>query len=1108
MRNYYKFILLFIVSISIYTIGHSQCNDPVPSPGLFCSTDHPDSPAPIICSLDCLDGFMGTLPDTLMMPQPDPLCDGGIPNNLSWFAFTAGSEIIDISIIPSNCTLPLDDNGNQTTIGIQAGIYQDCSWQNSIVCATDGCLDMVAETVNLFSNDFVIGQTYYLFVDGCGGSVCDYTVVVNAGDQAFEMQEITTISNDLNIDIENDTLCQNIDITFTLDDLDFDVNFDWTIFPSTTDYPSGSHPVIDTNSVTFTFSDTGRFEIYVYAYNFCDASTTDTFEVYVQALSDEYFSDITICQECFPIMLISPGDGCLNTPIGGTPTILTEDPNGDGVPGWLGTSLIHGPGLDTNLVNVNGCEYLQIVNVIEIPISPRVEVDYYFCLTDFPKTINGIIFNAPGDTKNLTLDGAASSGCDSLISITVHAIDLFGTTEIGNCDDGMVELGYNIINILPSDYENIEYEWYDENGDIVLDSDGIDSVLMVGGIGSYSVKITITKDGTSCAQTFGPFMVDVDNLSPETPTITFSPIEICQTLNTAQIYVATQNLGEDYIWTVSPNLPFLTGSSSDTIFVDITSGQDFEFCVHAVNGCGISDSICAEVIVNLSPESIFTVSAENCIDSIVTVTYNGTNGQLPSSNFFWNFNGGTIVNGADINSAGPFQLSFIAEGMYNIQLVIEENGCLSDTTIHPLSIFMPIDPPIINCTSNAGSVVFSWDSTGIDAVQINVVSGQSYTTTNDTSIVINGLTSSEMVSIELLFNADDVCGGVYSSSLCSSLPCPTVELQYISIDSVCLSSNTDNIVLEVNIIGDNSGIGTWSSPMIINDTIFDVSASGSGQFPISYSYIIGDCMFTMDTTIYIFDTPSFDYQINFPLCQEDGGLSMDIMTDSDNVTTLNGTVITNNIGIQIDQGSEYTIEVSNLNNCVVSEVYSSPIIEIMDPTISIIGNENILLGESENFSIDTDITIDNIQYIWVYDMDTICVDCESVSISPDYNGALCVYGYYGDFCQISDCIAINLTIETDIHIPNIFSPNNDGMNDQFIFQTNRQETMVLSSTVFDRWGNKVYQTTGYLLTENSIGWDGKFNNKNCPPGVYVYLIQYLNQNDEVKIKKGDVTLVR
>lgn len=89
-----------------------------------------------------------------------------------------------------------------------------------------------------------------------------------------------------------------------------------------------------------------------------------------------------------------------------------------------------------------------------------------------------------------------------------------------------------------------------------------------------------------------------------------------------------------------------------------------------------------------------------------------------------------------------------------------------------------------------------------------------------------------------------------------------------------------------------------------------------------------------------------------------------------------------------------------------------------------------------------------------------------------------------------------------IYIPNIFSPNDDGINDVF----SPLITGLFNSyhlIIFDRWGNFVFDSSTY--GEN---WNGSFKNKPCSPGVYAYALTFILGDGEQKHYAGDVTLIR
>ncbi len=95
----------------------------------------------------------------------------------------------------------------------------------------------------------------------------------------------------------------------------------------------------------------------------------------------------------------------------------------------------------------------------------------------------------------------------------------------------------------------------------------------------------------------------------------------------------------------------------------------------------------------------------------------------------------------------------------------------------------------------------------------------------------------------------------------------------------------------------------------------------------------------------------------------------------------------------------------------------------------------------------------------------------------------------------------------NIQFPNIFSPNNDNINDYFIpfidCTLDNSDIKSYNVKVYNRWGQKVAH-----FDEKSKGWDGKFNNSDPILDTYIYIAEVLYQNNQSKIFKGDVTLVK
>ena len=88
-------------------------------------------------------------------------------------------------------------------------------------------------------------------------------------------------------------------------------------------------------------------------------------------------------------------------------------------------------------------------------------------------------------------------------------------------------------------------------------------------------------------------------------------------------------------------------------------------------------------------------------------------------------------------------------------------------------------------------------------------------------------------------------------------------------------------------------------------------------------------------------------------------------------------------------------------------------------------------------------------------------------------------------CAVKDYLITvqNDNCKTTMYIPNVFTPNNDGINDEW--QVHAQGFTVHKISIFNRIGEVL--TTSY---ETNFKWNGELKNKNLPTGVYVYPVSY------------------
>jgi gliding motility-associated-like protein len=89
------------------------------------------------------------------------------------------------------------------------------------------------------------------------------------------------------------------------------------------------------------------------------------------------------------------------------------------------------------------------------------------------------------------------------------------------------------------------------------------------------------------------------------------------------------------------------------------------------------------------------------------------------------------------------------------------------------------------------------------------------------------------------------------------------------------------------------------------------------------------------------------------------------------------------------------------------------------------------------------------------------------------------------------------------NIPTGFTPNGDGLNDDFKPLGSGEFAMDYEMTIWNRWGQEVFRSV-----DPHVGWDGYFKGQAAITGVYAYIIKYRNVYGESKLVKGNVTLTR
>ncbi|MDG1716691.1 MAG: gliding motility-associated C-terminal domain-containing protein, partial [Saprospiraceae bacterium] len=370
---------------------------------------------------------------------------------------------------------------------------------------------------------------------------------------------------------------------------------------------------------------------------------------------------------------------------------------------------------------------------------------------------------------------------------------------------------------------------------------------------------------------------------------------------------------------------------------------------------------------------------------------------------------------------------------------------------------------------------------------------------------------------------EQLCNGIYSVTVEDNLGSsiiideliidspPILNSLIVVSDETCIDLNDGTISL--NAFGGEPPYNYFLNGLTVNSTVTDLE-------PGNYVYLVVDnfgCEYTNTINIDSVDS-----------------LTLDVSQQNINCDNPNGQIeiVSNNInGYEIllngdSYGSDNTISINNLSaaDYTIQYVINDECIEDVE-NITILDEglfeinfnpEIIKINFGEDFNLNMTISDPNgiIQSIdWdsnsnvqcdQFNEDNYCLILSGTAIQNDLltlittlnNG--CVYKYF---------IPIEVEIETDLIIPNIFSPNGDGTNDVFTIKTNPSLLEINSFSIYDRWGNRIFDQDN-VNPMTFMGWDGRFNNNYVQPGVYVYSILLTFIDGQTKQLYGDLTIVK
>ena len=204
---------------------------------------------------------------------------------------------------------------------------------------------------------------------------------------------------------------------------------------------------------------------------------------------------------------------------------------------------------------------------------------------------------------------------------------------------------------------------------------------------------------------------------------------------------------------------------------------------------------------------------------------------------------------------------------------------------------------------------------------------------------------------------------------------------------------------------------------------------------------------------------------------------------------------------------DYVVQVRDKFDCVYEtqlSIAEPPLVEIQTPEeVNLTFDENISLIFTSNYPDD-----EIVQVTWRNSKGEVISEDFEFDYSSTFSDIIEVEVITEKGCIAESRIKINVDNELDFYLPNVFSPNGDGSNDRFVIYKNKIPANIDRLSIYDRYGNMVYEQKNFEFGDNALGWDGTYHNNPISIGVYVFVIEYTDFKGEKHVLKKDLTLVR
>lgn len=589
------------------------------------------------------------------------------------------------------------------------------------------------------------------------------------------------------------------------------------------------------------------------------------------------------------------------------------------------------------------------------------------------------------------------------------------------------------------------------------------------------------------SDTYGCEVIDTITISqPSTVVLTTSVSDsVCFSASTGQAYVtvAGGTAPFQYLWD--------NGESIDTAYT-LDAG------VHVVevtdaNGCTYRDTSTVEALPAISlvldQTSILCYGDSNGVATVLEVLYGGSPRQLSSMNYSWRHD--ATETGTSVSGLGGRQEAVVT--------AVDARGCEASSSIvigepTPVTSFAEVLSHV-NCKDGAdgsAAIEVTGGTPGYTYNWLSPISAPNASATNELTAGVH-----EVVGID--------ANGCSDTTSVTILEPDSLLADLDILDVNCFALNSGAVGIEAR-GGTSPYAYTWSDGNVgfYNDSL------RTGSYEVTVTDANG-CALVVTAEVGTASTVMLEGEGFSVSCNGDRDGAIELLATGGNGPyqyKISGTEFNRFPDFRYLEPNRYAALAIDRDGCPSDTMFIT--VGEPQPLIVEAGEEiELELGDSVQVFANVFNGQGAVEYMWLPGDSTLfsCPSCPDPFIYPTFQGVLQVQVIDSMGCDADDYVKIKLLKELQALVPTGFTPNNDGKDD-FLFIHGKTGTEVVSFKVFDRWGSVVFADGGYLVNDETRGWNGTIRGEYATGGVYIWQAEVRYLDGVIETLSGQTTLIR